>query len=168
MLHSTLSQDANYAALSYVWGQNQTYVLNDETFEEKRRGLDVSRLPQTIIDAITVTKGLGLTYLWVDALCILQYEGDQMSDEIAVMGQIYQNSEANIIAANSSSCIDGFIKEPERPTYFVELFDVPLNIGDGNMANISLGHQFESVDSSGESHVNKKFNICLRWPQMGL
>ena len=63
VLHNTLSQDASYAALSYVWGQNQTYVLNDETFEEKRRGLDVSRLPQTIIDAITVTKGLGLTYL---------------------------------------------------------------------------------------------------------
>ena len=141
MLHSTLSQDANYAALSYVWGQNQTYVLNDETFEEKRRGLDVSRLPQTIIDAITVTKGLGLTYLWVDALCILQYEGDQMSDEIAVMGQIYQNSEVTITAANSSSCIDGFIKEPERLTYFVEPFDIALNIGDGNMENLSLGYR---------------------------
>ena len=77
---------------------NQTYVLTKGTLEEKCSNLDLSRIPKTIIDAIEVTRRLEYTYLWVDALCIIQDAGEDMKDEIAVMGTIYRDSAVTIIA----------------------------------------------------------------------
>ena len=56
------SPGSHYVALSYVWGG--VYPQD--------RALEVRTLPATIEDAITVTKRLGMRYLWVDALCIDQ------------------------------------------------------------------------------------------------
>jgi hypothetical protein len=49
------SEGTDYVALSYVWGGVQA----------SHKALANGRLPQTIEDAITVTKALGLRYLWV-------------------------------------------------------------------------------------------------------
>src|SRR2546421_7748771 len=76
--HSTLARPGRYVALSYVWGKNQTYVLTKETLSEKCTSLDTSRLPKTILDAMEVTRRLDYSYLWVDALCIVQDVGEQM------------------------------------------------------------------------------------------
>lgn len=57
-----------YAALSYVWGQNQTFVLLDSTKDVLMSSFDIVQLPRTIQDAVIVTRTIGLTYLWVDAL----------------------------------------------------------------------------------------------------
>lgn len=47
--------NGEYVALSYVWG----------SIVPEKKALENHRLPQTIEDAITVTKELGLNYLWV-------------------------------------------------------------------------------------------------------
>jgi hypothetical protein len=47
--------DCDYLALSYVWGGVQPVA----------GALENRHLPQTIEDAITVTKALGRRYLWV-------------------------------------------------------------------------------------------------------
>ncbi|KAM5345055.1 hypothetical protein ACJ41O_010917 [Fusarium nematophilum] len=52
----------DYLALSYVWGG----------VHPEPGALEAGTLPQTIEDAITITKRLGKRYLWVDALCIDQ------------------------------------------------------------------------------------------------
>ncbi|KAH8744271.1 hypothetical protein F5883DRAFT_440108, partial [Diaporthe sp. PMI_573] len=44
----------SYAALSYVWGAGQTYVLKTSTLQDMQQGLKRERLPQTIKDAISV------------------------------------------------------------------------------------------------------------------
>ncbi|KAJ4244067.1 hypothetical protein NW762_014680 [Fusarium torreyae] len=55
-------KNCDYLALSYVWGG----------IHPAPGALEAGTLPQTIEDAITVTKKLGKRYLWVDALCIDQ------------------------------------------------------------------------------------------------
>ncbi|KAL5625806.1 hypothetical protein FOBRF1_000149 [Fusarium oxysporum] len=54
--------NCDYLALSYVWGG----------IHPADGALEAGTLPQTIEDAITLTKRLGKQYLWVDALCIDQ------------------------------------------------------------------------------------------------
>jgi hypothetical protein len=72
----------NYIALSYVWGQVSQGGVPVNT--------ELGSLPQTIEDAISVTKSLGKRYLWVDALCIDQRDGEHKMGQIRVMDQIYQ------------------------------------------------------------------------------
>ncbi|KAI1862341.1 uncharacterized protein JN550_010203 [Neoarthrinium moseri] len=72
-------QDCRYTALSYVWG----------AVEVKTGALEGRYLPQTIEDAITVTKRLGVRYLWVDALCIDQRPSPEKMEQLRMMDLIY-------------------------------------------------------------------------------
>lgn len=57
-----------YAALSYVWGTSQTFVLRSDSQSLLTRCFSNEQLPQTIQDAVAVSRKLGFRYLWVDAL----------------------------------------------------------------------------------------------------
>jgi hypothetical protein len=139
--HATLPQTARYVALSYVWGKNQTYTLTTGTYEEKCTSLDLDRLPRTILETIQVTERLGLLYVWVDALCIVQNSKQDMEEEISNMGLIYSKSEVTIIAANSSSATEGFLKTPEAPSYFIKPFEIPFATKDDSTECATLGYR---------------------------
>ena len=63
-----IPHEFQFAALSYVWGMNQTFILLSHNKDLLQLSFDMSQLPQTIQDAITVTRNVGLRYIWVDAL----------------------------------------------------------------------------------------------------
>jgi Heterokaryon incompatibility protein (HET) len=81
----------NYVALSYVWGQTDKPRLKLESHNEEALSqpmalkLYASKIPNTIRDAITVVRKLGERYLWVDSLCILQDDGWELQECVAVM-----------------------------------------------------------------------------------
>ncbi|KAH8702721.1 heterokaryon incompatibility protein-domain-containing protein [Phaeosphaeriaceae sp. PMI808] len=58
----------------------------------------ISDLLPAYQDAISVTRRLGLQYLWIDSLCIVQDDIDDMRTQISNMGRIYQNSYLTIAA----------------------------------------------------------------------
>ena len=86
-------KEHRYAALSYVWGR--TAVGSHTVGDELRSNV----LPQTIQDAMTVTRQLGLRYLWIDRYCIGQDEVT-MQDQISNMDQIFTGAEVTIIGAS--------------------------------------------------------------------
>ena len=67
-------------------------------------GIAILTLRQTIQDAITVARKLGLQYLWVDALCIIQDSASEKDEEIAKMDRIYENAQVTICAASAENC----------------------------------------------------------------
>ncbi|RDI76900.1 S-adenosyl-L-methionine-dependent tRNA 4-demethylwyosine synthase [Venturia inaequalis] len=85
--------------------------LNVETFDMLCSGLPVSRLPQAFRDAILVTKALGIQYLWIDALCILQDGIDDFHRECAQMSEIYAMSSCNIVATFGGSPHESFFRQ---------------------------------------------------------
>ncbi|KAF2713989.1 HET-domain-containing protein [Pleomassaria siparia CBS 279.74] len=96
-----------YAALSYVWGSHY--------------GED---WPNTVRDAVIVTKELGLQYLWVDRLCINQGNKDEKDYLISKMTLIYSEAEFTIVAAagdDPSHGIPGVNLTPRRPQPKFEL-----------------------------------------------
>ncbi|PYH28174.1 HET domain-containing protein [Aspergillus neoniger CBS 115656] len=91
-----------YAALSYVWGAVssllQATMANIDHLSEEG-SLNSDRLPQTIDDAIVACRKLGIDYLWVDCLCILQDEHpNQKAYWLDSMGAIYAKSFVTIVA----------------------------------------------------------------------
>jgi Heterokaryon incompatibility protein (HET) len=65
-----------FAALSYVWGDAEQLRLLKSNFcdlHQKSTLADLmTSIPLMIRDAIEDCKNLGLNYLWVDVLCIVQ------------------------------------------------------------------------------------------------
>jgi len=119
--------EAEYVTLSYCWGIPEHNVRTTKTnLKEMQKEIQWSVLPRTFQDAITFTRKLGVPYLWVDALCIIQPEavGDDIKGwqyEASRMGQYYQNSYCTIAATGGSDCIQGCFLErhgldyPVRP-----------------------------------------------------
>ncbi|KAK8130530.1 HET-domain-containing protein [Apiospora kogelbergensis] len=104
---SSMQEDAlEYAALSYVWGKarNRTLQLRTQNIEDLRQWTSSDRLDNTVKDAVEVTRRLGLRYLWVDSLCVIQDEarGETASDtqqsQIDQMASIYGCALVTIVA----------------------------------------------------------------------
>jgi len=100
-----------YAALSYCWGSDLIGVVKTEktNLETHRRGILLSSLSQTAQDAVQVSRGLGIRYLWIDALCIIQGDVEDWRREGAQMHRIYSNSLVTLAVHASPSCKDGFL-----------------------------------------------------------
>ncbi|PBK66881.1 HET-domain-containing protein [Armillaria solidipes] len=98
-----------YVALSYVWGGKQPHSTTTKNLESYIKGIPLINIPKTVVDAITVTRKLGLQYLWVDALCILQDSKDDKAREIARIRHIFRDAYVTIIAACTHRVSDGFL-----------------------------------------------------------
>lgn len=56
-------------------------------------------LPKTFRDAVTFARGMGIGYLWIDSLCILQDDRDDWLADGQKMDQIFTNA-AFVISAD--------------------------------------------------------------------
>jgi hypothetical protein len=125
-LHETKGESGKYITLSYCWGPSQPVVTTKENLDAHKRAIAFVALPQTIQDAITITRKLGVQYLWVDALCIIQdpLGGEDWQIESSKMGDIYGNALLTIAAESGSTCHSGILtrrregKRPCRIPYF--------------------------------------------------
>ena len=54
-----------FVALSYCWGSGSQMQLRSDTIDKLMQHLNVNDLPQTIKDAVLVTRSLSIPYLWV-------------------------------------------------------------------------------------------------------
>jgi hypothetical protein len=93
----------HYIALSYVWGEVANFRLTRANRPALMAHGALSRvwmsLPATIRDAITLTQKLGARYLWVDSLCLLQNDSDDLDRGVAVMDHIYERAWLTVVAA---------------------------------------------------------------------
>jgi Heterokaryon incompatibility protein (HET) len=127
-------QRANYTTLSYCWGGAQQLATTKATFDSMTLGIPMTCLPQTIQDAILITRNLNIRYLWVDAICIIQDDGIDKATEIRGMGAIYKQSTLTIAAMSSETAYQGFIKKSvaQRGSLF------PILLPNGTLGEIEL------------------------------
>jgi hypothetical protein len=69
----SLSVGGSYTILSHCWGTTHPLITTSSNLNDRKNGICYEGLPATFKDAVTVTRLLGLKYLWIDSLCILQY-----------------------------------------------------------------------------------------------
>ena len=106
-----LPEDAEYLALSYVWGQATAFVTTEGNREARSTpgGLrDIIKMSScTIRDAVKLTSGMGLRYVWIDQLCVVRGNGDLLYRTLRAMGDIYHHATATIVAADGSDASAG-------------------------------------------------------------
>src|SRR2546430_2701861 len=89
--------------LSYTWGDGPRYKT---TIPEKHL-IALEKLPLTFQEAIMVSHRLGVRYLWIDAICILQDVPEDVEREMSSMYRIYRNPSLNIQAAHGTHAGSG-------------------------------------------------------------
>ncbi|KAK6956144.1 hypothetical protein Daesc_001416 [Daldinia eschscholtzii] len=108
-LHDTSECYGRYVALSHRWGSERTFTTSQETLSSRRQGIPFCELPQTFQDAITVSRALGLDYIWIDSLCIIQDDPEEWRSESLRMKDVYSNATLVISASRSTSDLTGFL-----------------------------------------------------------
>ncbi|KAI0555811.1 HET-domain-containing protein [Xylaria curta] len=99
----------SYFTLSYVWGSEkeplQSTTQNIEALQAPG-SLDSYALPKTIEDAIWLTREMGVNYLWIDRLCVIQDSDADKAIQIPQMDLVY-SSACLTIMASSGTATDG-------------------------------------------------------------
>ena len=162
-----------YVALSYVWGDTPTlstsssHGINDQdeipiletlrgNIEDMKVDKSLSklgsestlsgRIPATVRDAMEFTRRIGMRYMWVDTLCIVQDDEDEKKRLITQMGDIYNSAVVTIIAAagsNADAGLNGISPRTGRPlnpvTILIDPDETVLNL------SVSLSSLCEEV-----------------------
>ncbi|KAF7558110.1 hypothetical protein G7Z17_g80 [Cylindrodendrum hubeiense] len=82
-----------YTALSHCWGGKVPEItLRQNTLDALKQSISIAELPKNFQDAITVTRGIGIRYVWIDSLCILQDSVQDWRDESIAMGLVYAHA----------------------------------------------------------------------------
>ncbi|CAG8972807.1 hypothetical protein HYALB_00007732 [Hymenoscyphus albidus] len=104
---------AKWAALSHRWPEDgqQIFTLVSENIKELERMIPRENLAATFQDALKLTRTLGLRYLWIDSLCIIQNSPEDWNEQSSQMPIIYKNAYVTIAAAATSDCLGGFLGE---------------------------------------------------------
>jgi hypothetical protein len=97
---------------SYCWGYKPDYLLNDQTLDEfMSTGMELDKMPQTFKDAVTATRSLGVKYLWIDALCMLQQNAEDFLREAPTMRDVYGNSYLSLAAVSAENYQQGLFRQ---------------------------------------------------------
>ncbi|KAL2670254.1 hypothetical protein Neosp_014721 [[Neocosmospora] mangrovei] len=148
---TTLPKNAKYLALSHRWGSHPkpgvpdllkgkivcTYAKNINTLKQ---GIDDADLPPTYQDGITVARELGVQFIWIDSLCIIQQDksdpldkdkGDDWKREAEQMERVFRSAYATIAASCASSPAEPFLKpRPERQCVKMQTGNTPYYLCD--------------------------------------
>ncbi|KAK0710811.1 heterokaryon incompatibility protein-domain-containing protein, partial [Lasiosphaeris hirsuta] len=103
----------SWVALSHCWGKPDKRPLATTRCNMSRhmKGIRLTALPKTFRDAITVTRALGIQYLWIDSLCIIQGDLEDWREESAKMGNVYQHAAVTIAASYAKDSSEGCFSE---------------------------------------------------------
>ncbi|KAI1450488.1 HET-domain-containing protein [Annulohypoxylon stygium] len=96
-----LPSGAKYLALSYCWPAQEMFqtLLTNVNELTCPGALDNrwDKLPGVIQDAINLTYDFGETYIWIDALCIIQDDPQQKMAQISQMDLVYASALMTIV-----------------------------------------------------------------------
>ncbi|KAI0120135.1 heterokaryon incompatibility protein-domain-containing protein [Nemania sp. FL0031] len=112
---NTTESCPKFMTLSHCWGKSRRTLQDKdktkkESLHQRELSIPIKTLCRNFQDAIEITRRLGVEYLWIDALCIIQDDAEDWDRESVKMGFIYQNSvltiSANLKDDGSGGCFN--------------------------------------------------------------
>ncbi|KAF4839058.1 hypothetical protein CGCTS75_v000440 [Colletotrichum tropicale] len=123
------SSTVSYLTLSYRWGSKQATMLLSSNLSLLREESQIASLPLTFRESISVARNLGIRYLWIDCLCILQDSETDWKAEAPTMRDVYTKSVCNIAASASDDPDGGLFRERDPAAIHPGLVESTLTTG---------------------------------------
>jgi hypothetical protein len=104
-----------YIVLSHCWGKlteerKREFCTTDDNIKARLEGFSLSTLPKTFRDAVQVTRELGIRYIWIDSLCIIQWNRKDWEHEANRMEGVFASAYCTIAATSAVDSESGFLK----------------------------------------------------------
>jgi hypothetical protein len=147
----------SFAALSYVWGHNQS--KNSDLFHQTCSHTAVdgqtnrklpSEIPKVINEAIQACILLDIEYLWVDFYCLTQDDETQKSIEISAMASIYQHARITLVSGLASE-----LEHESEEDLFLFHSDLDSNFGSQQLIESIQGREYITGLPSLSDQVRK-------------
>lgn len=138
LYHPVRWENHLYVALSYCWGGPQPVTTSNENINTFAEGIPLQLLPKTIQDAIKTTRELDIRFLWLDSLCIIQDDGDDMAREIAQMPKIYSQAAVTIMASRAKTADEGFLHDRIVTEFPHLICELPYRCPEDRLGSIVL------------------------------
>lgn len=94
--------ELEYICLSYRWSATPTLQTLKANVVDHKLAIPWDSLPLAFQHLCAVARRLGLRYVWIDALCIIQDDDHDKVLDIAVMDSIYEAAVLTIVSAWAS------------------------------------------------------------------
>jgi hypothetical protein len=133
-----------YICLSHRWSHSKPLTTTADTIGIRKAGIDLTQLSPTIRDAVYLTRRLGIHYLWIDSLCILQDSQVDWEVESAKMGSYYGNSWLTIAAALDGEISEGLFRPRSGLDLETKYYCLNLSSRDGKSDYIYFTGQDET------------------------
>jgi hypothetical protein len=113
---SGTSRYPKYIALSYCWGYSsrKSYTTTKGNVRLHMNQIPYAKLPATLKDAVLICKKLGMKYLWIDALCIIQDCAIDIGNEVAKMAMIYHKAWLTVSVDISEASTEGCFNDGRK------------------------------------------------------
>ena len=105
----------SYVTLSHCWGGNVPMQLKKDNVSTFQAGLP-DGIPTTFADAIQITRAIGIRYLWIDSLCIIQDSVEDWQKEASLMDHVYEHAWCNIAATKARNSSEGLFSDRDPST----------------------------------------------------
>ena len=123
-LVDTAGQTGCYVALSHYSNSRKSSEkrLTVSNMSRLQQGIEPSETSSSVMDAINLTRSLGMRYLWVDTLCVFEDDLDSLSK----MSDIYRSAIVTIVPNTKiavldsgvvDSCIDSSVLQQPFSTF---------------------------------------------------
>jgi hypothetical protein len=102
-----------YGTVSHCWQSGETITTTLATLKSRKGGITLGDVSRSFQNAILLFRKLGIRYIWVDSLCIIQDCEADWQTQAAQIDYIFANSSITIAVADEGGCTPGcFLSEP--------------------------------------------------------
>ncbi|KAI0156501.1 HET-domain-containing protein [Xylariaceae sp. FL1272] len=107
-----------YASLSHSWGKEEMFQCTTDTIEQLMTRIPVDKLRRTFKEAFATATYLGIKYIWIDSLCIIQDSAEDWAREARRMMEVYHRARINLAASISTGATTGLFSN-RTPDYLI-------------------------------------------------
>lgn len=158
---ASLPTGVRYTTLSHCWGTGLVRTtLTQYNITSWLESIPDGELMQTFKDAIEVTRSLGVEYIWIDSLCIIQDSECDWLRESASMFNVYKYSYCNIAATAAKDDDVGCFSRRDP------LADVPVRFNFSDLAPLDSQPELNIVIVGEEVVDDLEGPFDIQWERI--
>ncbi|PKS05407.1 hypothetical protein jhhlp_008783 [Lomentospora prolificans] len=121
LCESSPSRKAPYVCLSHCWGKHQIIVTTRDNLQLHQNEIRWNDLSTTFQQAIDFSCRLGIEFIWIDSLCIIQDSTLDWEQEAVMMAAYYSNAELTLAATSSEDGTGGLFRKRSKDEQTMEI-----------------------------------------------